>query len=466
MLTGRTTAQLDEEKPMADSHLEGTVTAPDFPAHLNWLNTDHPLSLHELRGKLVLLDFWTFCCINCMHVIPDLKKLEEEFPEELVVIGVHSAKFKNEQDTKAIRQAILRYEVTHPVINDYRMEVWQQYAVSAWPTLVLINPEGRIIGYHSGEGIYEPFAAEIRRAIDYFDSKGTLDRSPLKFTLEKAHVTPGALSFPGKVKSDRAGRRLVISDSNHNRVIVTDLEGNIIAIIGSGRIGQDDGLFATAGFNHPQGTWLDGDSLYIADTENHLIRLADLTTGVVTTLFGTGKQARRYNVSGTGREVALNSPWDVVGRDGRLYIAMAGSHQIWVADLHTREVAPFAGSAREDIIDGPRARAALAQTSGLVIHGNRLYFVDSETSSVRSVDLSPAGEVKTLVGHGLFDFGDIDGDFFTARLQHPLGVTYYDGKLYVADTYNSKIKVIDLDKETVSTLSGSGTGGYNDGDLA
>jgi len=450
------------DSPMSDKILEGIVRAPDFPTHVEWLNTDHPFSINDFKGKIVLLDFWTFCCINCMHVIPDLKKLEEKYAEELVVIGVHSAKFTNEKGTEAIRQAILRYGITHPVINDRDFEVWQSFGARAWPTFVLINPRGYIIGAHSGEGIYEPFDQIIGRAVDYFDSTGELRRSPLELTLEKSDMPKTLLSFPGKVKADKKGNRLIITDSNHNRILISDPGGKILEVIGSGKQGSADGDFENAEFKHPQGTYLDGDLLYIADTENHLIRSANLTTREVKTILGTGLQAHVYNIAGTGTQVALNSPWDLLVTDNKLYIAMAGSHQLWVADLKNLEAKPFAGSAREGRADGSLSEAALAQPSGITTDGKRLYFADSETSSIRFADYDSDGVVKTIIGKDLFEYGDVDGSSDVARLQHPLGLVFKDGKLYVADTYNSKIKIIDPEKGTSFTLAGTGESGLTD----
>ena len=447
-----------------DKRLEGLVRAPEFPA-LEWLNTDKPLSLEAFKGKIVLLDFWTFCCINCMHVIPDLKKLEAKYPEELVVIGVHSAKFANEKGTESIRQAIMRYEIHHPVINDKDMEVWNLYGVHSWPTLVLINPSGRVIGVQSGEGIFNIFDDIIGRAVKYFDSKKELKRSPLNLALEEAKKLNTLLSFPGKIKADAAHNRLVITDSNHNRILITDPNGTVLEKIGEGNIGSADGAFETAQFNHPQGTFVDGNFLYIADTENHLIRRADLSARKVETILGTGKQAPGYGMAGRGRELALSSPWDLLIHQGVLYIAMAGTHQIYAADLKTLEAKPYAGSGQEARIDGPLQKAALAQPSGIATDGQKLYFADSEGSSVRSADLSPNGKVETIIGEDLFEFGDIDGDIRTARLQHALGVEYEKGLLYVADTYNSKIKIIDPSKKTSTTLAGTGKHGKLDGAL-
>ncbi len=448
-----------------DKRLEGLVHAPEFPQQLDWLNTGHKLSLKNFRGKMVLLDFWTFCCINCMHVIPDLKKLEAKYSDSLVVIGVHSAKFFNEKDTDSIRQAIMRYEIKHPVINDKDMEVWQQYGVQAWPTLVLINPNGRIIGMHSGEDIFDLFDGMIGQAVSYFEKKGELKRGPLNLKLEEDHRPNTLLSFPGKIRADAERGQLYISDSNHNRILITDLNGKVLEILGDGMEGWKDASFEEAEFHHPQGVFRQDDILYIADTENHLIRAADLKTRQVKTLLGTGKKARQIGVSGVGTQIDLNSPWDLLAYQGKLYIAMAGPHQIYAADLKTLQTEPYAGSGREARIDGPLKQAALAQPSGIATNGLRLFFADSEVSSIRAADLDPNGKVETLIGDDLFEFGDIDGDISSARLQHALGVAFdpADNMLYVADTYNSKIKIVNPYKKTSETLAGTGKHGYKDG---
>jgi thiol-disulfide isomerase/thioredoxin len=451
-----------EAAPMPE--YAGKVNAPDFPKGMEWLNTDRPLSIKDLRGKVVILDFWTYCCINCMHVLPELKKLEHKYRNELVVIGVHSAKFTTEKDTDNIRQAILRYEIEHPVVNDKDMNIWQQYAVRAWPTLYMIDPAGKVIGYISGEGIYEAFDQLISRVIETFDKQGRINREPIKFNLERGRVPASILSFPGKVLADEKSRRLFIADSNHNRIVVASLDGMVQDVIGSGEIGLKDGNFEEAEFNHPQGMALDGQVLYVADTENHTSRRADLEKRTVTTIAGTGEQARQPNIAGVGTKVALNSPWDLVLHDGQLYIAMAGPHQLWKMNLKTGEVGPYAGSGREARIDGSLRQAALAQPSGLTTDGKKLYFADSEVSAIRSADLDPNGRVETIVGLDLFEFGDRDGKGSQVRLQHPLGVVYHDGLLYVADTYNNKIKQVAPQAKSSVTFLGTGEEGLRDGD--
>ncbi|MDI6759371.1 MAG: thioredoxin-like domain-containing protein [Candidatus Brocadiaceae bacterium] len=441
------------------------IKAPEFPEGMEWLNTDRPLRVADLRGKFVLLDFWTYCCINCMHVIPELKRLEKGYPAELVVIGVHSAKFPNERLTENIRQAILRYEIQHPVVNDKEMQIWWSYAVRSWPTLVLIDPEGYVTGVYSGEGNYEAIDRRIREALPYFRSRGVVEvgaQHIVPLHLERDRLGPSPLSFPGKILADPIKDRLFISDSNHNRIVIVTGEGRVIDVAGSGEIGRQDGSFSQASFFHPQGMALQGETLYVADTENHLIRRLDLQSGTVTTLAGTGRQGGFLSLGGLGTKAELNSPWDLCLVGDRLYIAMAGSHQVWVMDLANNLVQPFAGSGREGRADGSLEGSAFAQPSGITTDGRRLFVADSETSSVREINLL-AGRVNTIVGLDLFEFGDVDGQGAMVRLQHPLGVVFHEGLLYVADTYNHKIKVIDPEKKTSRTLLGDGRPGYRDG---
>lgn len=448
------------------NQLDGYVEAPEFPDHLQWLNVSEPLSLRRMRGKVVLLDFWTYCCINCMHLIPDLKRLEAKYGGELVVIGVHSAKFDNEKEIGNIRAAIERYEIEHPVINDSGFEVWRSYGVRSWPTVVLINPRGRVVGSQPGEGLFDVLDQAIGQTVAYFDRLGEIDRTPLTMALEREREPATLLSFPGKIAAHEPSDLLAISDSNHNRIVLCDLAGAIRAVIGGAQAGLIDGTFEQARFFRPQGLCFDpeGKALFIADTENHAIRKVDLGAGRVETLAGNGTQAR--SIGRGGQSVPLNSPWDLCLVGESLYIAMAGPHQLWRLDLRSLEAQPHAGSGREDIIDGPLAESALAQPSGIVSDGSGLYFADSEVSSVRVADIDPKGGVRTLIGQGLFDFGDVDGDWREARLQHPLGVARHDGRLYVADTYNHKIKLVDVAERSVRTLIGSGVRGLQDGPFA
>jgi thiol-disulfide isomerase/thioredoxin len=441
------------------------VRAPEIKGGRGWLNTDKPLSLAALKGKVVLLDFWTYGCINCIHIIPDLKKLEAKYANQLVVIGVHSAKFQNEKETENIRRIILRYEIEHPVYNDSEFAVWSSYGVRAWPTRVLIDPAGYVVGAVSGEGNYEAIDQAITKLVEEFRKRGELNEQPLNLVLERAKVGDLPLAFPGKIIADAASDRLFIADSNHNRIVVTKLDGTLVDTIGTADAGAADGAFDKATFNRPQGLALSGDSLYVADTENHLIRRVDLKSRTVETIAGTGQQTREYFQTGPARQIALSSPWDLQLVGNTLYIAMAGPHQIWKLDLDKNEVSTFAGSGREERKDAALLDAGFAQPSGMAVIGQTLYVADSESNIIRAIDLG-AGTVKTLVGGDLFEFGDVDGAGDDVRLQHPLGLLAHGDKLLIADTYNHKIKELDPKQKRVRSLFGTGKPGQHDGSSA
>ena len=402
-----------------------------------------------------------------MHLFPQLRKLEKKYSRELTVIGVHSAKFTAEKETENLRLAVLRYEIEHPVVNDRDFQVWQQYSIRAWPTLMFIDPAGNIVGKHEGEISADVFDRVIEDLVSVYDGQGLMERRDLDFKLEREKEWERPLSFPGKLLVDVPGNRLIVADSNHNRIVVTTLTGDVVQVVGSGERGFADGPLDAARFFDPQGLAIFGDRLYVADTKNHAIRLVDLQSREVTTLAGTGEQATSFHDGGEGRLVALNSPWDLaLGMNGdrdTLYIAMAGFHQLWRLDLKDGTARPHAGSGRERIVDGPLASAQLAQPSGLVTDGQKLFFTDSETSAIRSADLVGGGEVKTIVGTDLFTFGDVDGTGDEVRLQHPVGLDVSEGVLYVADTYNNKIKRVDPVTRSAAGLIGSGQPGHRDG---
>jgi thiol-disulfide isomerase/thioredoxin len=438
------------------------VRAPELKGGRGWLNTDRPLSLAALKGKVVLLDFWTYGCINCMHIIPDLKKLEKKYPNELVVIGVHSAKFENEKDTENIRRIVLRYEIEHPIVNDADFAIWQAYAVNAWPTRYLIDPAGYIIGKLSGEGGYEALDKAIADSIAEFRKRGELNEAPLKLVLERAKVGDLPLAFPGKIVADQKSERLFIADSDHNRIVIAKLDGTLLETIGTGTHGAQDGSFQQATFFRPQGMVLDGENLYVADTENHLIRQIDLKSKTVKTIAGTGEQSHQHGEAGPALNIALNSPWDLQLVQRTLYIAMAGPHQIWKLDLDKQEVSTFAGSGREARVDGSVDEAGFAQPSALATNEKTLYVSDAEANIIRAINLG-AGKVSTLAGGNLFDFGDRDGSGNDVRLQHPLGLALWNDKLLIADTYNHKIKLLDPAARSVKSFAGTGKPGQADG---
>ncbi len=442
------------------------VRAPELPQNYSWLNTDKPLSLKQLKGRVVILDFWTYCCINCLHILPDLKYLEQKYQNSLTIIGVHSAKFDNEKETENIRQAILRYDIEHPVLVDSGFRVWDEYAVRAWPTLMIIDPEGYVVSSFSGEGKRDALDELIEELISQHQKKGTINFQELTLNLEKQRqplITP--LAFPGKVLATPTG--LFIADSGHHRLIMSTFDGDLLHIMGTGKSGLTDGAFGEAQFSAPQGMTFDADKqiLYVADTENHVLRQVDFKHLLVKTIAGTGEQSRNIRPhGGVGLETALNSPWDLVKVGNILYIAIAGSHQIWAMDLETRMIKTYSGTGAEACIDGSLTESAFAQPSGITSNGQELYIADSEVSSIRAVRLVEPFQVRTVCGSGqLFSFGDVDGQGEDVRLQHCLGVEYTQNYLWVADTYNHKIKLVSPNTGNCQTVLGDGSAGLQDG---
>lgn len=461
-----------DETDMSQFAGDPRFPAPDFPIGVDWLNVPAPLTFQQLRGKVVLLDFWTYGCINCIHMIPVLHQLEAKYGDALAVIGVHSAKFANEGQTDNIRQIIQRYDLKHPVINDHEFAVWttfQPYGVNAWPTFVIVDPRGNLFAVQAGEIPFDAFDKVIGGMITYFDSLNEIQREPLQVILEGSAEPASALSFPGKVLVDTVDNRLFIADSSHNRLVIADLTTyEVLEVIGSGVQGFDNGSYGEATFDKPQGMALQDDVLYVADTNNHAIRAVNLTDQTVTTVAGTGKQGYNRDQARLPLEADLSSPWDLAFADnGNLYIAMAGTHQIWVLVADGSSIGPIVGSGREGLVEGGLPYAELAQPSSLYFRDGILYFADSESSSIRAANLNTS-QTETLAGppmNDLFAFGDTDGGFGDSRLQHPLAVVgNNDGLLYVADTYNSKIKLLDPIKKDLKTLFGqAGLGGFRDG---
>ncbi|MDV3295260.1 MAG: redoxin domain-containing protein [Brachybacterium paraconglomeratum] len=441
-----------------------------------WLNTGGAeLDLETLRGKIVLLDFWTFCCVNCLHVLDELRPLEEKWADELVVIGVHSPKFEFEKDPEALRANIERYEVSHPVIDDPELETWSAYGARAWPTLMVLDTHGRIAGNLSGEGHAANLDRLVAELVAEGEADGSLRRGPAPTVL--AERTEQTLRFPSKLAVLPDGR-LVVSDAGQHRLVVFQADGATVdAIIGTGERGHADGDEDTAQFAEPNGVLAlpaevaheVGYDLLVADTAGHRLRgvkigqdrlLRSRTTTEVTTLAGTGEQWMQGEPlprgEGDARTYSLSTPWDLTWSHSlnRAVIAMAGIHQLWTYDPATGALLVLAGTTQEGLVDGPAVTSWWAQPSGLdEMPDGRIVIADSESSAVRLLDPQTM-QVSTLVGKGLFDFGHVDGPLDRARLQHPLGVTALpDGRIAIADTYNGAIRLLDEETGEVVTVA-------------
>uniref|UniRef100_A0A8D0C648 NHL repeat-containing protein 2 n=1 Tax=Salvator merianae TaxID=96440 RepID=A0A8D0C648_SALMN len=486
---------LQEKENLVYQHLrkvdtwERDLKVPEFGPDLQWVNTEGSLSLHkDLCGKVVVLDFFTYCCINCIHLLPDLHELEQKYSDKdgLLVIGVHSAKFPNEKVLDNIKSAVLRYNITHPVVNDADATLWHELEVSCWPTLVLVGPRGNMLFTLVGEGHKDRLFLFTSIALKYYREQGQINTNKIRTQLYRDSVSPLPLLFPGKVTVDSTGDRLVIADTGHHRILVAAKNGQILYTIGGPNSGRKDGTFSQASFSSPQGVAIKNNIIYVADTENHLIRKIDLQLEMVSTVAGTGVQGTDKEGGAKADEQPISSPWDVVfgtsvsgaHKDDILWIAMAGIHQIWAlmlecgklpkgSDLKKGTCTRFAGSGNEENRNNSYPhKAGFAQPSGLSVAAeepwNYLFVADSESSTVRTISLKD-GAVKHLVGGekdpmNLFAFGDIDGAGINAKLQHPLGVTWDKKRnlLYVADSYNHKIKFVDPKMKNCATLAGTG----------
>ena len=428
------------------------VRAPELRGR-GWLNTGgESCSIGDFRGRFLLLDFWTFCCINCLHVLDELRPLEQKYDGELVVVGVHSPKFVHEADRDALAAAVERYEVAHPVLDDPDLVTWQAYTARAWPTLVLVDPEGYVVAQYAGEGHEHAIDALLTELREEHLAKGTLRAGDSPYV--PPIPEPRDLRFPAKAIHLANGGFLVADAGHHQLVELREDAETVVRRIGSGERGRTDGSADRASLNEPNGlaaipqqiAAAVGYDVVVADTVNHLLRGVELATGAVTTLAGSGTQW----MQGDGT-TSLSSPWDAVWWRDRVWVAMAGVHQLWTFDPLTGEVAVAAGTTNEGLLDGPLPDAWFAQSSGLAVDGDRLWIADSETSSLRYVE---DGEVHTAVGQGLFDFGFRDGPADEALFQHPLGVTMLpDGSVAVCDTYNGAVRRYDPATRTVTTVA-------------
>ena len=383
-------------------------------------------------------------------MLPQLRELEQRFADVVAVVGVHSGKYIAERETPRIRDASIRLGAAHPVLNDRQFRLWRAYAVRAWPTLVAIDPRGSVVGMSAGEFTADAVTPFVERVVAAARDDGSLHEGPLHFPVDAPSAAPGELAFPGKVAVD--GDRIAVADSGHHRVLVGRLEQDGIRmrverVVGSGSAGFADG--AHAGFRYPQGLAFDRDALYVADAGNHAVRAIAVESGIVRTIAGTGGQLRSARDRAVG---ALSSPWDLALAGDTLHVAMAGNHQLWSIDLPGGTASHRTGSGAEELHDGTHAEAALAQTMGLALAGDSLLAADAESSAVREVDLDPSGGVRTIVGTGLFDFGDEDGTGDTVRLQHPQGIAVApDGRVIVCDSYNDSLRWLDRAERRVTT---------------
>lgn len=481
----------------------------DFKEDSDWFNVTEPLSSECLKGKIIVLDFFTYCCINCMHILPGLKAIEQLISVEdgLLIIGVHSAKFENEKDSSNLLSAIQRYDITHPVINDVNSSMWNELNIKCWPTLLILGPSLNPIFVLMGEESYETLKKFVSTSLKYYRGLGEIREHSLPLNPATELIVSHSLKFPGKIvclkknPMENCAELYAVSDSGNNRVLILNAAGEVLQKIGGKLSGMVDGDFKSARFNNPQGIdFLNNDILFVADTDNHAIRRINLRKKMVETIVGTGKQGFDMKGGGFGIEQEISSPWDLcvirakdqdmsfhmeeseMAKKVMLVIAMAGTHQVWAYFLDdiiwwkslkyvAENCCAIAGNGLEANQNNSYPQnASFAQPSGITFAStsNQLFIADSESSSIRSLALD-CGKVAAVAGaernpSNLFAYGDTDGVGYTAKFQHPLAVAYNesDEHIYVADTYNHKIKKIDIKTATVSTCSFSLKGQFNE----
>lgn len=426
-----------------------------------WFNVLQPLQASDLQNRIIIVDFWTAGCINCQHLLPELAKIEQRFKHAITVIGVHSGKFLNEHVEQTIHDALKRYDIHHPVVNDKHFKIWKTFDIHAWPTILVISPEGKIYKQYSGENHTQHIINDIETLLQQYPNVLT---TPLQFPSDQQAVQ-SPLLFPTKIcytTSFEQEPALFIADSGHHQIKVCQLSGKIVQTIGSGISGFLDGNFETAQYNWPQGLAWDGNNkiLYVADTKNHMLRMVDFNQKTVSRIAGTGARGS-YHVSTDDIPVktALASPWDLAffPNDTLVTIAQAGTHQLWLYEVNRKRLRILAGNGREGIQDGQSPYATMAQPSGLAVgNDNTLYIVDAESSALRSFK---ERNLTTLIGRGLFDFGFTNGKADHAQLQHPQGIAVDHNNIYIADTYNHAIRVYNLASKEVVTLIGNGIAG-------
>ncbi|XP_064120457.1 NHL repeat-containing protein 2-like isoform X1 [Macrobrachium nipponense] len=496
-------AQTDEDKiSIVNDHLsvytQDEIPMQEFETGLEWFNVSNAMTVNEdLKGRISVLDFFTYCCINCMHILPDLEALEELHPPEkgeVLVVGVHSAKFENERVSANIKAAIDRYHIHHPVVNDPKAKMWTQLGIACWPTLLILGPNAQPLFVLVGEGHRQRLQLYVDTAITYYNKLKALMKRPFMLAPSTHISATDVLLYPGKVATYPGG--IVISDSGHNRILIVDKSGTVKTVIGSGLKGFSNGSFSEASFRNPQGlVYHHPNTIFVADTDNHAIRKIDIALEVVTTFVGTGQQGSDLEGGQIASKQAISSPWDLCmaksldqtgdSEDNLLIIAMAGTHQIWGVFLTegtwfkgssypSMTAVRLAGSGAEENRNTTYPfRAGFAQPSGVTLgtfSGQSIVYVaDSESSSIRKFSLID-GAVKGVVGAArdpmdLFAYGDIDGCGVDAKLQHPLGVAALDENVYIADSYNHKIKIVQPEGKSyrVTTIAGNGKPGNSDG---
>lgn len=433
-----------------------STSLPDFnQPGLTWFNVKKPLSIGEVFGRLLILDFWTFSCINCLHILPSLRRIERAFKDDVVILGIHSPNFPYEREASHVEKAIHRYQIEHPVVHDPEFKIWDAYGARVWPTLILVGPDGQIFARQAGEPDADKLLEAVGNAVRKYKAQGKL--RPAETEVVRAGRQGGVLLYPGKIKKLplKIGTHWAVADTGHHQIVIFNDQGQPVQRIGRGQQGNLDGEYNRCSFDNPHGLACTEDTIYVGDLGSHLIRKIDLIKQTVTTLAGNNRRGLTLTKDMPGKDSELASVFDLEILGDQLFFTNTGTHQIGMLDLKTDTVRPLAGSGVKDLLDGSGRAAKLAQPSGLAISADqtRLYFADSDNSAIRYLDLTDLSTVTTLVGRGMAESGRRNGPFSAAKFQHPMGITVCEDYLVVADSFNATLRKIDIAQQKVENLA-------------
>lgn len=421
------------------------ATLQELPAGLDWLNAT-PASLNDLRGRPVVLAFVNAASAWCTQRLQELANWQARNPGRLHVLVLQVPRFDCERQPQRSLKLLRRHGNAFPALLDADWAAWQRYGIESWPTLLLVDAEGRererIVGLN---GDLDRSLSALAENIAPHPDGGRL--------VETVPEPRLSLRFPSAVAA--SADRLFIADSGHHRILECTHSGRVLRQFGLGTADSMDGPHDQAAFNRPQGLALEREVLYVADTGNHSLRRINLLNGTVDTLCGNGRAGDPVEGPVAGTNTSLNHPVSLAIAANQVHIACAGDNRLWSYDLGRGELSLRAGTGRLEMRDGnARTIAAFAQPTGLAAVQQVLYVCDALGSAIRSLQLR-SDLVQTLVGQGMWDFGDADGPRASARLQHPLGIALSADAplLWIADSGNGSLRTLRLGGGELTTVS-------------
>jgi hypothetical protein len=424
--------------------------APEFPPTLDWLNLSSPLRMAQLRGKVCALAFVNAGSAWSLQRLNDLAHLRARHGERLHVVAVHVPKFDHERDPRRVAKRFNRQKLEFPIAHDADWTLWQHYDIEAWPTVVLIDGEGRIRERIAGDApVRELDARVVKLQDEIVPQSRSVD--PIEMRRNGEPMLP--LRFP--VGLALGGSYLYVADSGHHRVLECDHGGRVLRQFGSGGPGFIDGPMELAAFNRPHGLCVQRDVLYVADSGNHAIRRIHLRSGDIETLCGAGRPGQPTpGPIGDPRMVALDQPRAVAMGSGAMFIATAGDNCIWRYDLGSPAITRLAGSGALDVGDGTGEEAAFAEPVSLACVQQVVYVCDAAGSAIRSIK-GQAGQVATVLGQDVWNFGQADGVRAKARLQQPLAIALDPDApvLWIADSGNDALRTLRLGGGELTTYA-------------